>query len=134
MAYATTQDLIDRIGQDELDQVADIGAGFADPDRLARALSDADAEIDAALIGRYALPMSPVPDLLVRIASDLARESLYVDKPTEEVSDRAARARALLIQIAKGTMRLAAAAAPVEDSVSGLVEIVSGRRKTPFVG
>lgn len=134
MGYATTQDLIDRFDQDELDQVADAGAGFADPDRLARALSDADAEIDSALIGRYALPMAPVPELLVRIASDLARESLYIDKPHDEVTARAERARVLLLQIAKGTMRLDAAAAAAETSVTGLVEIVSGRRKSPFVG
>lgn len=134
MPYATLADLIDRFDQDELDQVADTGSGVADPIRVAQALSDADAEIDAALIGRYALPMVPVPTILVRIGADLARESLYIDKPTETVTDRAERARALLLQIAKGTMRLVAAAAPATTSTEGLVEIVSGRTKSPFTG
>lgn len=134
MSYATLQDLIDRFDQDELDQVADAGAGVADPARVALALGDADAEINAALIGRYALPMVPVPDILVRIASDLARESLYIDRPTEAVTERAARARALLLQIAKGTMRLDAASAASADAITGLVEIVSGRTKSPFTG
>jgi hypothetical protein len=84
-------------------QVADTdGSGEIDPALVDRALVDADAEIDAALVGRYALPMDPIPDLLVRVASDLARESLYTDAPPDVVSGRAKRARELLAQIAAG--------------------------------
>ncbi len=134
MTYATPQSLIDRFGQSELDQVADIGAGVADAARVAQALGDADAEIDAALLGRYALPLATVPDLLERIACDLAREFLYKDQPPEAVSEAAKRARALLAQIAAGKMRLDAAPADAGQAVTGLVEIVSGRTRTPFGG
>lgn len=134
MTYATTQDLIDRFTQAELDQVADAdNDGAADAEPVARALADADAEIDAALVGRYALPLlTPVPELLVRIACDLARESLHADRPTEVIQDRAKVARALLADLAAGRRRLDVAAAPAAESSEGLTEIVTGRRSSPF--
>lgn len=135
MAYATQADLSERFGEAELAQVADlIGNGEPDVTVIARALADADAEIDAALVGRYALPIAPVPVLLTRIACDLARESLYADAPTKEVTERAKRSRDLLAGIASGRMRLEIPGAPQEQSGLGLVEIVSGRRTSPFGG
>lgn len=135
MSYAAQADLVARFTLAELAQVADSdGSGEIDADLVARALADADAEIDAALIGRYALPISPVPDLLVRIACDLARESLHADQPTPVVAERAKRARDMLSQIARGIMRLDADPAPEAESGLGLVEILSGRRTSPFTG
>jgi phage gp36-like protein len=135
MSYAALADLVARFGETELGQVADTdGSGEIDAALIDRALSDADAEIEAALVGRYALPMTPVPDLLTRVASDLARESLYTDAPPDVVSGRAKRARELLAQIAAGKMRLDATPAAPEESAAGLVEIVSGRRTSPFTG
>ncbi len=135
MSYATLADLIARFTEAELGQVADTdGTGEIDRALVDRALGDADAEIDAALIGRYTLPIAPVPELLTRIACDLARESLYADQPTTVIAERAKRARELLAQIARGVMRLGADAAPAEESGLGLVEIVSGRRTSPFTG
>ncbi|MBI2278192.1 MAG: DUF1320 domain-containing protein [Dechloromonas sp.] len=135
MPYATQQDLIERFREDELRQVADVdGSGDIDPAIVNRALEDAGAEIDAALLGRYLLPIAAVPKILTRIACDLARESLYTDQPTEVVTERAKQARALLSGIAKGTLRLDLPASPTEVSMSGLVEIVSGRTKSPFGG
>lgn len=135
MPYAALADLIARFGETEIAQVADTdGSGEIDPALVGRALGDADAEIDAALVGRYALPITPLPELLVRIACDLARESLYTDAPPEVVADRAKRARDLLAAIAAGRMRFEAAAAAAETSAQGLVEIVTGRRTSPFGG
>jgi len=133
MAYATLAELLSRFA--DIAQVADVdGTGEIDAEKVARALGDADAEIDAALVGRYALPMAPVPDLLTRIACDLARESLYDDAPTKVVTDRAEKARSVLAAVAAGRMRFEAAAAPAENSAQGLVEIVTGRRTSPFTG
>lgn len=133
MAYATLAELLSRFG--DVAQVADVdGTGEVDAEKVARALGDADAEIDAALVGRYALPMVPVPELLTRIACDLARESLYDESPTKVVTDRAEKARALLVAIAAGRARFEAPAAPTETSAQGLVEIVTGRRTSPFTG
>ena len=133
--YATLADLIARFGESELAQVADTdGSGEFDPALVARALADAGAEIEVALIGRYTLPMVPVPELLARIACDLARESLYADAPTQVVEDRAKRAREMLGLIASGKMRFDADAVLPENSAAGLVEIVTGRRTSPFTG
>ena len=135
MSYATLADLIARFTEVEIGQVADTdGSGEIDAALVARALSDAGAEIDAALVGRYTLPMVPVPELLTRIACDLARESLYTDAPPKVVTDRARQARDLLAAIAAGRMRLGAPAAAAESSTQGLVEIISGRRTSPFTG
>lgn len=134
MTYATLPDLIARFTEAELAQVADTdGSGEIDPALIVRALADADAEIDAALVGRYALPMAPVPALLTRIACDLARESLYADAPTDLVKERAERSRSLLVQIAKGIMRIDAVAVAAEESLQGLTEMVSGRASSPFM-
>ncbi len=133
MAYAALADLIARFTEVELAQVADTdGSGEIDAALVARALGDAGAEIDAALVGRYTLPMVPVPELLTRIACDLARESLYADRPTDAVSNRAKQSRDLLSAIAAGKLRFDAAAAPAAESSEGLVEIVTGRRTSPF--
>lgn len=135
MAYATLADLIDRFTEDELVQLTDkSGVGMIDMAPVGRAITDAAAAIDAALRGRYVLPMVTTPALLTRIACDLVRESLYADRPTETVKDRAKTARADLARIASGAMRLDVAPAALESSTVGLVEIVTGRRTSPFVG
>lgn len=135
MAYADLAHLIDRFGEDELVQLTDkSGVGMVDMAPIERALTDAAAEIDAAVRGRYVLPMSPVPDLLTRVACDLARESLYAARPTEAVKDRAKTARGVLAKIATGAMRLEASQPAAGASTAGLVEIVTGRRTSPFGG
>lgn len=135
MSYATISDLIDRFTEAEMIDLTDTTAlGVLDMAPIDRALVDADAEIDSALIGRYAIPVAPVPDLLVRIACDLARYALHADRPTDIVTERAKIARTLLSQIADGKRLLDAAPVAAQESMQGLVEIVSGRTKTPFVG
>ena len=48
MAYAALQNMIDRFGQAEIDQVADTGSGSADLTRIAQALADAALAAAAA--------------------------------------------------------------------------------------
>jgi phage gp36-like protein len=131
MSYATLADLYARFGADEIDQVADTdGTGSPDMVLVGRAIADAGAEIDAALVGRYQLPMLPVPPLLQRIACDLVRESLYTDSPPDNVRERAKTARALLRSVATGQSRFEGAALAMTPTADqGLVEIVTGRRK-----
>lgn len=107
MSYATQADLIARFGEVEISQVADTdGSGEIDAALVARALADADAEINAALAGRYQLPLATVPPLLVRIACDLARFALYTDAVTEVVAQRRATAAKLLADLAAGRTTL----------------------------
>ena len=128
MPYATLQDLVDRFTADEIEMLS--GGNTA---AVTRALEDASNEISAALRGRYALPLPSVDPLLVRLACDLARESLYADRPSENVADRAKVARQILGRIAAGHQRLDLAPHSAAFQAE-LVEIVSGRRKSPFGG
>ncbi|MFZ5538135.1 MAG: gp436 family protein [Pseudomonadota bacterium] len=105
--YATQQDLIDRFGETELAQLSDrAGSGAIDPAVVARKLADAAAEIDSYLVGRYTLPLNPVPTVLVRLACDLARYHLYDDRATEQVAQRYRDAIRFLEQVAKGAVQL----------------------------
>lgn len=107
MSYATRDDLVDRFGADEIDDLAP-----ADGNRATVVLADAAGEIDAVLAMAYDLPL---PDgeypALVAIAADLARLRLYDDAvPAEAVLGRANRSRARLRDIVDGRGALASSA------------------------
>ncbi|MES8308143.1 DUF1320 domain-containing protein [Cutibacterium acnes] len=105
--YATLQDLVDRFGETELVQLSDRAAtGAIDPAVVARKLADAAAEIDSYLVGRYTLPLTPVPTVLARLACDIARYHLYDDRATEQVTQRYRDAIRFLEQVAKGAVQL----------------------------
>ncbi len=111
MTYATQQDMTDRFGAVELAQLTDRSAGVViDTTVLARALSDADAEIDGYLATRYTLPLASTPAVLVRLAADIARHSLYGTSVTTAVRDRYLDAVSLLKRISSGDVQLAGAA------------------------
>lgn len=79
MTYATRADLEQRYGADEVAQrESALPAGAVD-----RALADADALINGYLAGRYALPLSPVPQNLPQVACVVARYNLLGDAVTE---------------------------------------------------
>lgn len=76
MSYCTLTDLTERYGA-EVAQWADRDQdGTPDPELIAAATADVDAEIDAYLAARYTLPLSTVPTVVVRIACALVRERL----------------------------------------------------------
>jgi len=107
MAYAVVADLIARYGEDELIQLTDrIGAGTVDPAIAARALQDAASEIDGYLAVRHTLPLSSVPQLLVRVACDIARYRLWEDRASDEVRIRYEDARRILEGLASGRVSL----------------------------
>ena len=86
MPYATQSDLEERFGPQELAQLTDRVDGLMpDPAVIARALADAEAEIDGYLAARYTVPLSAVPAVLVRLTCDIARYRLYDDRVTEAV-------------------------------------------------
>ncbi|MDR1889646.1 MAG: DUF1320 domain-containing protein [Zoogloeaceae bacterium] len=133
MPYATLADMVERFGQAEIDQCADItGDGVRDLATVAKAAADADAEIDAALARRYRVPLRPAPLLIKRIACDLMRESLWALSVPEAVKDRAKIARLLLKSLQTGDAVLPGQAAAEGSAGGGLVEIVSGRGQPPF--
>jgi phage gp36-like protein len=105
MKYAVVQDMIDRFGAAELTQLtdrADPPAGTYDSDAIEKALNDAEAEIDAYLLARYALPLTTVPTMLTRLTCDIARYQLHGPALTEEVTKRYSDAVAFLKSVSRG--------------------------------
>jgi len=80
MTYAVSQDLVDRFGSTELEQLTDrtnVPPSTIDSVVVGRALADADGVIDGYIGKQYALPLSVVPPVLVKAAADLARYFLH---------------------------------------------------------
>lgn len=110
MPYASTTDLFARLAPDLLSLLAD-DDGDAAPDTaiLTAALDDASAQIDAALARRYAVPIDPAPDRLVRLAVDLAVAFLYRRRREALPAEAAAaltEALLDLVDLADGTAAL----------------------------
>lgn len=120
MPYATPQDMIDRFEEREMIQLTDRhDTGSIDSTVLAKALADADAEIDGHLMGRYTLPLASVPIVLTRYACDIARYFLYDNHATEQVSKRYDDARRFLVAIGKGDISLGLDSAQQKTPVGG---------------
>jgi phage gp36-like protein len=114
--YANLVDLYARYGEEEINQIADTDeTGTPDPILIKRTSADIDAEIDAALMGRFKVPLSPVPQLIRRIACELTLESIWLHAGScpKAVREAAALARELLKNLALGILRLDAE--PVES-------------------
>jgi phage gp36-like protein len=123
--YATVADLVRRYGEAEIQQLTDRldpPAGAIDSAVAERALADADAEIDAYLAARYAVPMSPAPAVVGRLACDIARFRLWEDRASDEVRRRYEDARRMLEAIAAGRVSFAA-----EQSAVGVAAVRPAR-------
>ncbi len=79
MSYASETDLKALFGADEIETRAAVLPAGA----VARALADADAEIDSYLSGRVQLPLGSAPAILVRAAAVMARHQLLGEAVTE---------------------------------------------------
>ena len=124
MPYATLQDLVDRFGYEQLAQLSDRDAGAViDEVVVGRALADADAEIDGYLAALYALPLTAVPALLVRMACDLARYRLFGDRVTEQVRQLYTDAVRDLKAIAGGAIKIDGAASLAPSSASTTIKV-----------
>ena len=144
--YATRSDMRSRFGAEELVQLTNKGAtpitaqmlsdgidgvdlsGYtqAEQDEIAaalavldRALDDAQAEIDPYLQGRYALPLSSTPTMLLKLAADMARFNLYENAPPEIVQTRYENAVQFLRGVSRGQVSLGLDAAEVAEPEAG---------------
>ena len=123
MTYATQTDLEDAFGVAEILQLTDRDQdGIVDGAVLAAALARADAVIDSFLGGRYTVPITPTPTVILGVAADLARYYLYDDAVPEQV--RAAYDDALrwLQQAARGEVQVVGASAGGMDVVLAAAE------------
>ena len=131
MSYASQQDLVDRFGTAELAQLTDPAAGVTiDPTAVARALADADSEIDSYLGARYALPLASVPPVLVRMGADMARYYLWDNAAPDTVKARYQSCVTMLKQMALGTAVLAGATAL--QPAAGSVTVTAASRTRQF--
>jgi phage gp36-like protein len=118
MAYCTQSDIVEQLDEDILEQLTDdAGAGDVDDSVVDRAIADADAEVDAYCMGRYTVPLSPVPAMIRRISVDMAIYHLYSRRsdPPEVRKDRYKNAVRFLEKVSTGGITLGAA----EPTVAG---------------
>ncbi len=108
--YATESDLRDRLGSEFVTLLADEdGDGTGDTAILTAVLDDAAAEIDMSLAGRYTVPVTPVPQQLLRLAVDLAVYFLFLrlrKAISPEYLTRWKQAREALDRFGRGAMDL----------------------------
>ncbi len=117
MAYITQSDIVDQLSESELIQLTDdSGAGQVDSNVVARAIADADDEVNSHLQERYTVPLSPVPGLVRKLSVDVAIYNLYsrrdLDAPVR--TKRYEDARRLLKALARGESSLGVEAPPAE--------------------
>lgn len=133
MAYATLEELTDRFTERLLLQLTDRSfppAGVVDQDVVDRALADTDAVIDGYLAGKYRLPLSQVPPLVVDLAQVIAIYKLHPFDPDPKITKDYEHALKTLLQIAQGTVKLPAAGVePAATSGSG---VLTNDRARPF--
>lgn len=131
MSYASQNDMIERFGEREVRILTDReNMGLIDAAVLAYALTQADAEIDGYLQGRFALPLASVPVLLVGIACDVARYRLAGTdiRETDPIRTRYKDAIKLLTSISKGELQLGLSAGGQPAPETGAVRVVEGDR------
>lgn len=116
MTYATQDDMVARFGETELVQLTDdAGTGEVGPG-LATALADADQVINGYVAATYVVPLSPLPDLVVRWACDIARYFLHRDGAGPVVVQNYKDTLAALKDVAKGTMTLECQGVEAEEA------------------
>lgn len=133
MSYVTKQQMIDRFGERELVQLTDrsnVPPATIDDTVLDGALADAADMIDGYLKPVYALPLSVVPGILVRMAADIARYFLHargVEKESQ-VYRSYAEALAWLKGVSTGLIQLDADGTAPAQSGGGSVRAKSPDR------
>lgn len=87
MSYVDRDGMVARFGAEELIQLTDrtsLPPSSIDDAVLARAIADASSQIDGYLAKRYRLPLDPVPEILAKVAADIARYHLRGDSAEKD--------------------------------------------------
>lgn len=121
MAYSTQTDIEEQVSQAELIELTDdTGAGTVDISAAARAIADADAEIDGYCGARYTVPFSPAPAMIRKLSVDIAvynlfsrRSNLKIPEDRQKRYDNAVR---FLRDVSRGLISLGADAPAEPDS------------------
>lgn len=94
-----------------------------------RAIKDAGDTIDSFISSRYRLPITPVPTILERMASEIARYFLYDDQVTEVIKARYDACVKQLGNVQAGKVQLGVDGDTGQEPASGgAPEVVSAGR------
>lgn len=130
MAYATQQDIADRIGSESLLEIAgtETDSSVLDDAAIEKAIADAEGLIDGYVGSRYPVPVSPAPTVLVRLAVDMAIYNLATTSGelTEDRENRQKASLKVLADISRGLVSLGAQTPP--ESKQGAAVINSSPR------
>ena len=122
MSYATETDLVTRFGAQEITANADRDQdGEIDEAVIGKALADADNEINTELGRRFTTPVTPIPEIVVTIACDIARARLFTSEVPEIVRENLKAARAFLKRIGDGELPLDTPAPAAAQASAGEV-------------
>jgi phage gp36-like protein len=109
MAYATLQQLIDRVGEAMLVALTDraeVPVNAIDTAVLARAQADADALVNGFLAQRYVTPVTTPPPLIVDLAAAITLWKLHGTEPEAKIKADYDDAMRRLKDIQTGTIIL----------------------------
>lgn len=131
MAYCTLEDILGSMDEaDVIGYTDDDDAGTVDQSRVDQAIEMAGVMIDAYVGGRYQVPLDPVPDLVKRLAVDLAVFEICSRRsdPPENREQKRQQAVRLLEKIGSGSAVIPGAVSASTDSGSNPVQISSADR------
>lgn len=123
MAYCILADIQEQIPESDLIQLTDDSdTGAVDTTVTDRAIADADAEINGYCAERYAVPFSPVPDIVRKFSVDICIYNLFSRRQGagEDRRNRYNDAIRFLQNVAKGlvTLGVDSPAETTQDTVS----------------
>ena len=131
---AATGDLTDAVGNDLLAMLCPDGAGGISQAKVTRVIMRAEGRIDVAVAPIYSIPLTPVPDAIVAIATDLFVYYAYSNRPEfatrdgkNPATERFADAKEMLKAFMTGKPPLTTPATLSTQYVGTLVESDSAR-------
>ena len=131
-AMLSIAEFVDAVGLDEAIRLTDPdGSGRIDAQILTGPLVAAQGQVEAALGGRYRLPLAVVPQALKTAIADLARLRLYPGEAPDGVKAAAATSSRYLDRLASGQATLPVSAAPAEAQAADPVLIRPGTSAYP---
>jgi len=111
MSYCVKDDLLGQISLDQLIQLTDDNSTHVENSELiTQAIADADGEIDGWVGKRISVPLSPVPDIVRKMSTDIAIYNLFARRQgaPEDRKDRYKNAITFLRSVAEGKATLGA--------------------------
>jgi phage gp36-like protein len=122
--WLTTHEFIDRFGLDEtISATASDAGGALDRAFLVAKLQDAQAEAEANIGTKYALPLAQVPAILKTVVADLGRARLYRRGVPDEVAENAKVQRRILERISTGSLNLPVSSGSVAQAVESDIPV-----------